>query len=110
MIRGQGIGPYLGAILPQTAEVCCVLSQHQRLPALSAPRQGIPVGQDPALFPDDVSPWPAFNGLVLRWVIGDAASLEPHTNGYAYRTSLSPCVNVLTCRADGQGSGGLIGF
>jgi hypothetical protein len=111
MNGGQGIGPYLAAILSQTAEVRCLLPQHQGLPAMGAPRQVIPVGQRPAFLFDDVAPGPPFNGLVLSWVIGNAATLKrPHRTGYAYSTSRSACDSVLTFNAVGQGSGGLIGF
>ena len=76
MVRGQGIGPYRGASLDHAAQVRSLLTQHQCLATDSATGELIPVGQGPAFFLDDVSPWPVFNALVLVWIPRWLASLE----------------------------------
>ncbi len=76
MNPGQGIGPYLGASLAQTAEVRCLLPEHQCLSTDCAFRQLVTVGKRPAFFLDDVAPWPVRNGLIALRIIGDRATPE----------------------------------
>ena len=77
MDPGQGNGPYLGAILAQTAEVRCLLAEHQCLSTDCAFRQLVTVGKRPAFFLDDVAPWPVRNGLVALRVTRLATAPEP---------------------------------
>jgi hypothetical protein len=93
--------------------VRCLLTQHERPSTDCATGELVTVGQRPAFFLDDVSPWPVFKSLVALWIMGWRTALEPFHYwmvGYEYRTSLSSWFNVFTLIELGHGSGGFIGF